>query len=105
MIAGHKMHLGDTEYVIPPLTLGTIEEYQEKLSNYQGGTDKESVTLVLELGLRGLRRNYPELTMEVLKEQIDMGNMSNFFMALMGQSRLIPKENETGGAEALVKSE
>lgn len=82
-------------YVIPPLNLASIELLQDKLSSYTGGLDSDSVKLVGETAYMALRRNYPEMPLEYVKEElIDLANMGDVMAAVMDVGGLIRKAQE-----------
>lgn len=63
MIPGIEIQLADGKtYVFPPLALASLETLQERLAEFRGGTDKESLNTVVAATMHSLRRNYPTLT-------------------------------------------
>jgi hypothetical protein len=100
MIKGISVNLGGTDYIVPPLTLNAIEQFQDQLAEYKGGIDSTSTKLVKEVVLASLKRNYPDMTLEKLGDIIDMGNISIVFNAVMGVSRLQEKGENVGMGEA-----
>lgn len=95
MIKGITLTLGDGKsYVVPPLTLGALEDNQEALA--KGGADlsPESVRAIIDIALAALQRNYPDMTREHVRGLLDVGNMTEVFLAVMDVSGLRRKAQE-----------
>lgn len=62
-IPGVEVDLGGTVYIVPPLSLGSIEFLQKRIAAYidNGVMHPDSVGTVLEAARQALRRNYPDL--------------------------------------------
>jgi hypothetical protein len=99
MIKGLTIELGGAEYVVPPMTLGTIEVYEDKLEDLAGMANKDVRALILDVGLASLNRNYPDMTRDELKEIVDIGNMNDLLDACMDVSGLKRKALEAGEAQ------
>lgn len=99
MIKGKTINFAGTDYVMPPLNLASLEHFQDKLANYTGGIDRESVQFVVEVAHAALKRNYPDVTIDQLKDWIDLGNIQEVFSAVMNVSMLVPRDGQ-GEAEA-----
>lgn len=94
MVAGIEFTLGDgKKYTIAPLTLGVLEDYGDAL-NAIGSLDKASVATTIDVAWASLRRNYPEMTREQVRDLIDVENMERVFQACMDVSGLMRKELE-----------
>lgn len=101
MIKGIQMELGDGQkYVIPPLTLGALEDLQERIENV-GGLDKESVAAMIDVTLAALKRNYPDMTRETVRELVDVATMGDVFEACMDASGLKRRAIEAEAEAAL----
>lgn len=100
MIKGTIVNLGGTDYEVPPLNLAALERFQDKLSRYTGGIDPESVKFVVEVAHAAIKRNYPEMTVDELKELIDLGNIREIFGAVMNISGLVARTDALGEAAA-----
>ena len=86
---GVTLDLGGTEYVMPPLSLGAIEQYEEELKTFTGATDIKSLKMVTKLAHSALKRNYPEMTLEEVSELVDFGNFLDVMDAIFGGSGLV----------------
>lgn len=98
LIKGVALELGGEDFVVPPLALGDLELLQERLAAFsaaQAPTDQESVRTVIDATLAALQRNYPEMTRERLVRLLDVGNMHEAMLAVMGVS-LPPAPLELG---------
>ena len=82
-VAGISFPFPDGPLVVPPLTLGALEQLQDRLASFKGGVDKESVATVIDAAHAALRRNYPDITREFVADQIDVGNFIDVFTCVM----------------------
>lgn len=100
MMVKHKgiaFNLGGDDYIIPPISLGALEQLQDRIASFTGNAnDKEQISTVVDAAFSALRRNYPEITREAVAEMIDLGNMIEVFGAVMDVSGLKRKEIEEG---------
>lgn len=88
MIKGVPIQLAGIEYTCPPLSLGQVEVYGDRLSSYRGGMARESVGLVIDVAHAALTRNYPDMTREEVADGIDLGSLGATMDAVMGVSCL-----------------
>ncbi|BCA57683.1 hypothetical protein [Sphingomonas sp. HMP6] len=100
MAKGITLTLGDgNAYVMPPLTLGALEDFQDGIAAMeQGGLDKETIATTIDVALASLKRNYPEMTRDMVRELIDLEIMAEVFEAVMDVSGLRRKAIEAGEA-------
>lgn len=91
--AGVPIDLDGTPHVLPPLTLGAIEDYEARIK--QAGAAPPP-GLVIDLLHRALRRNYPELTREQVAEGVDLQGMAAAFRSLMGVSGFAARVEDGG---------
>ncbi len=103
MIKGTEVELGGTVYIVPPLNLAALERFQDRLESYAGGIDRESVKFVVEVAHASIKRNYPDMTVDQLKELIDLGNIQEVFGAVMNVSGLVARSPDKGEALAPAK--
>lgn len=99
---GVEMEFSNGEVlIVPPLTLGALELFQERLMKFKGGLDIDSITLVLDCTTLALQRNYPDITREkVANDLVDLSNMENVMLAVMDVSGLRRKEQASGEVTA-----
>ena len=90
-------------YVVPPLSLGAMEQMQERLDDFEGGTDPKSIRTVIDATHEALKRNYPNIERDFIAENLDLGNMDEFMRAVMDVSgmnrKAIESANEAVGGE------
>ena len=99
-IKGLTLNLGGTDYVVPPLSLGAMEQLQERMASFAGDiADPKQVATAIDAVHAALRRNYPELTREQVADMIDVGNMVEAFEAVMDVSGTRRKAAEAAAAE------
>lgn len=96
---GVTLYLGGADYVVPPISLGALEQLQDRIVNFAGDvTDKAQVATVIDAAHAALRRNYPDMTREDVADLVDVSNMAEIFEAVMDVSGLKRKEQEAGEA-------
>ena len=93
-LPGKLVTLSGEDFIVPPLNLASLERFQDHLGSYRGGIDPASVGLIIEVAHAALKRNYPELKVDDLKELVDLGNIQPLFMAVMNISLLEQKSGE-----------
>lgn len=105
-IKGVTVELNGTEYVIPPIALGALEQLQSRIGAFDGNVqDAKQISTVIDCAYAAMLRNYPDMTREEVADLIDIGNMNEVFAAVMDVSGLKRKEQEAaqaGEAQAAV---
>lgn len=95
LIKGVTVEMGGEEWVIPPLTLGAIEDMQEELSALATLDPKAQFAAMATVIHTAMQRNYPDLTLDRLKRDLlDMGNIFEVTDAVMGASGMVKKLGE-----------
>lgn len=96
-VKGIAVQLGGESFVIPPLSLGALEQLQSRVADFKGDIrDKEQVATVIDAAHAALKRNYPAITRDEIADMIDVGNMAEVFEAVMDVSGLKRKAIEAG---------
>jgi hypothetical protein len=101
---GVSVDLGGTIYVVPAMNAGTFEDFEDRIAALQGGRELKPVGLVVDLLHRCLRRNYPEIDRNVVREFVDLDNWGELFAIVMGESgykQWAELEASQGNARAL----
>jgi len=86
---GTWVAMGTEEYLIPPLAFGSIKHVQKQMPKLQGMTgmpNEEQMTVVAEVVLLALKRNYPDMTLEQVLDGLDLGNFGRVFEAVLGSA-------------------
>lgn len=101
MLKGETLTLADgKEYTLAPLTLGALEDYADRIEQLAfGGVDKESVQTVIEVAHASLKRNYPDMTRDQVRDLIDLSMMGEVLGAAMSASGINPKVPGAGEAQ------
>lgn len=91
--------------VIPPLSLGDLEQLLDRINNFMvnGGMNKEGIATVIDATHAALLRNYPEMTRLDVGALVDLSNFRDVLSAVMGASGLEPMQ-VTDSGEALAPS-
>ncbi len=101
MIEGTKIKLGEKEYIVPALSFGQLKrlapdlaklaEFKLKDAEMPGS---DTLGAVVNLIHTAIKRNYPEATVEDVEDGLDMRNMKEVVLAIMGQSGLTQQPGE-----------
>jgi len=97
-LRGVRVELDGRPHILPPMSLGALQRYQDRISAFKGGMDKESIGLVVSLAHASIVRNYPEATLDEVGDLIDLGNMLEVFEAVMDVSGTVRKAQETAAS-------
>jgi len=98
--AGETMNLGGTDFVIPPLSLGSLELFQERMASFKGGLDATSIKLTIDLTHAALQRNYPAITRQEVGDVIDISNVEQVMSCVMKVAGLMSTQGEAGKDQA-----
>jgi len=81
MIDGLTINLGGTDYIVPPLNLNGLEKYLKLMDRINETKDDPlaQINITAEAALIALRRNYPDLTIEDIKEMLDTESSIRLF--------------------------
>lgn len=106
---GENIKIGGKEYVVPGLSFGQIERLSDTIEEIQkagagGKLDKALIRKVSEVAHAALSRNYPEISLEQVKDMLDTRNMKTVFAAIMGESGFVAAKGGNGAAGAPLKS-
>ncbi len=92
----------EVELVIPPLSLGAIEQLQGLIAKMDGqskvGIDAR---VIIEVTHAALHRNYPEMKREDVAALIDLQNALNVWSAVMNVSGISSKPKGSAPGEAI----
>jgi len=98
---GVAIELGGTTYIVPPLTLGSFEDHADAIKGFDPtAPTPASVRLVVDLLTAALRRNYPEMTRDTVRDLVDLQTMVPVMYALMGVSGAVEGGEGNPGATA-----
>lgn len=94
---GIALALGGEEYIVPPISLGALEQMQDAIGNFTGDVmDKKQVASVIDATHASLKRNYPDMMREQVADLVDVANMAEVFEAVMDVSGIKRKGIEAG---------
>ena len=91
-----KVMLGDQEYLLAPMNLAVMEQYQELITEMT----KPNFNIVgranefAELLHVALQRKSPDILLADVKREVDMGNMADMINALFSASGFVAAEGE-----------
>jgi hypothetical protein len=99
-IPGVLVTMGGKEREIPPLSFKALKRLGPKLATLNvGSVSEEAVATILEATFLAIQRNYPDVTMEELEDELDVGNMTDVIQAIMDVSGLRRKAQEEASKE------
>ena len=79
MFEGQKIKIGDRELEIPPLSFGNLMDLEDKIAAIMDGDakkvfSKERIQAQLDVIHAAVKRNYPDITADWLRDNLDLGN-------------------------------
>jgi hypothetical protein len=101
---GRPVELGGQVLIVPAMNAGTFEDFEDRIAALQAGTEPKPIGLVVDLLHRCLRRNYPEIEREFVREVVDVDNWAELFAVIMGESgyrQWVDAEAAAGNPRAL----
>lgn len=94
-VPGIHITLAGRDLVFAPLSLGSVQAFQNRLKDFAGDVSPESIDLVLDAAQASLARNYHDaVTRAELADMLDLGNMLDVMQAVMDVSGLLRKKLE-----------
>jgi len=90
---------GIEEYRIPPLAFGALQDLQENIGSLQGmstNPTKDQMNVVVDIVHMAVKRNYPDIDINELRDMIDLGNFQAVLEAVLNTSGF--KKVESGEA-------
>lgn len=106
---GVPVVLAGATYIVPAMTLGIHEELSgrlEALAAREAPSELDTVRVSLEIVLRCLQRNYPEMTFDFLREHAGVDEVEELSAAIRGISgyrEWVKLQAELGNPWALQK--
>ena len=97
MIEGVDINLGGIVYTVPPLSFKQLRILQPKLDILQqigNMPSDDQLAVVSEIVHMALSRNYPDITLDQVNENLDLGNMKKVLPAILGVSGLVTTVGE-----------
>ena len=96
MPAGTKIVLGEREYLLAPMNIKTMKAHQELISQMtKRGFDVmaqlDSFTALVQAALQ---RTVPDITIDEIENNVDMGNIPALMEALFRASGFVAKAGE-----------
>lgn len=99
-VKGIPFEFSGCTLVIPPLSLGALEQLQPRLSGMDENiSSPEYTSTVIDAVHSALKRNYPEMTRGEVADLIDLGNMQEVMACTMDISGLKRKAIEAAEAD------
>jgi len=94
LFAGTTASMGGKDWVVPPLTLGAMKRNSAALEIAKSVGAPFSMTIeqldaVVKVVWIALRRNYPDLTLEMVEEMLDTGNTTSVLVSVLFGSGLV----------------
>lgn len=99
------MVLGGEDYLIAPLSLGSLEQFQGALETLAATSPSAGASVVIDAAWHSLKRNYPHMERATVAELVDLENMGAITRAVMDVSGAWRKELESTTGEPRAKAE
>jgi hypothetical protein len=93
MIPGIAILMGGREWTIPPLTLGQLRHLMPKirqLSEIGPQMAEPQIDVLVEIVAAALQRNYPDISIQMVENLLDLGNAASVLHAVLTGSGLRP---------------
>lgn len=97
---GTWITFGLEAYRVPALGLRAVRELQDRIrsmSSMDGLPTAEQMDTVFEIAHAALRRNYPDISKDVVADMIDLSNFHEVLAAVMAISGFAPREGGASG--------
>ena len=103
MIPGIMVAMGGQQWTVPPLTLGQLRQLMPKvqqLTEIGSQMGEKQIGILVEIVTSALQRNYPDISVEIVEDLLDLGNAGAVLNAVLTGSGLRPREQSPGEAPA-----
>jgi hypothetical protein len=81
-ISGKEIELGGEKYVMPPIPLAYMGRFQRAQTALAESDFENAAQDMIDVAHLTLLRNYPDLSVDVVSQNLDMGNMKQVIEAL-----------------------
>ena len=101
LIPGVEVNIGGLIYTVPPLNFRQLEAHGDtiiQIASEAGASSFDRIKRMVPVVFAALSRNYPELTVDGVKDIIDMENYSRVFEAVTGVSGIMEALRKSGQA-------
>jgi hypothetical protein len=91
VIPGISLMMGGREWTVPPLTLGQLRHLMPKirqLSDIGPQMGEPQIDVLVEIVAAALQRNYPDMTIQMVENLLDLGNAAPVLQAVLTGSGL-----------------
>jgi hypothetical protein len=103
MIPGITIAMGGRDWLVPPLTLGQLRRLMPKvrqLTEIGASMGEAQIGVLVEIVATALQRNYPDATVDMVENLLDLGNASAVLKAVLTGSGLKLGDARLGEAAA-----
>jgi hypothetical protein len=103
VIPGIMIEMGGQQWTVPPLTLGQLRQLMPKvqqLTEIGSQMGEKQIGILVEIVAAALQRNYPDISVEIVENLLDLGNAGAVLNAVLTGSGLRPRERSPGEALA-----
>jgi hypothetical protein len=103
VIPGIMVAMGGQQWTVPPLTLGQLRRLMPKvqqLTEIDSQMGEKQIGILVEIVAAALQRNYPDISVEIVEDLLDLGNAGAVLNAVLTGSGLRLREPSPGEAPA-----
>lgn len=101
IVDGVTIRMGGKDWTVPPLSFRLLRQLRAQIDKMSSGgsgmPSDEQLDAITEIVHTALKRNYPELTRDVVEDMLDFGNMQHVIAAIMGASGLVAQGEAKAG--------
>jgi len=95
---GTTLKIGDKDYVVPALTIKQIRTLKSDIQELRQLKDAvniedEKLDKMISVIYAAISRNYPDITREELENNLDMNNIQDVILIILGASGIVEKKN------------
>ena len=104
---GETIVIRGNEYVIPGMSFAQLEANAEDIDKIMTAKDEDMMKMLgvtSKIVHLAMGRNYPDLTLDEVKDMLDMRNMQKIIQAIMGGSGFQLAANNSGEALPVAKA-
>lgn len=87
-IPGTAVNLGGHDFIVAPLNLDLFVQHEKEITEFGAIKDRGGLEAALPIFLVCIQRNYPDMTLEALRQIIDFANAGALMQAIIETNAL-----------------
>ncbi len=98
LVDGETLRMGGEDWIIAPLSFRSLEKLDDSFSALNGADNKARMAAFIAIVYECLLRNYPDITLDRVKDLLDMRNARTVVDAILASSGFV--KQAPGGASS-----